>query len=105
MVKATLHIYILIVAMCSCQVNTVQIRPDLGECFRSVPDTVTLFAEGIISTGLAERDMSISANVNEFFYTLGNYTQKRRAIFYIFCKNTQRIYPDIVIFSGSYMTI
>ncbi len=59
----------------------------------------------MFSSGLAERDMAISANGNELFYTLGNYTQKRRAIVHILRKNNQWDYPEIVNWSGTYMDI
>jgi hypothetical protein len=44
------------------------------------PYSVEVFAEGIISTGMQERDLAISPDKQEIIYTLGNYDQTRRIL-------------------------
>jgi len=48
-----------------CQ-NSVQAKFDISV----VPTTIQIFAPGIVSTGLYERDMAISPDGNELFYTV-----------------------------------
>ena len=49
----------------------------------SNPSKVELFAEGIVSTGLYERDIAIAPNGNELIYTLGDYKQQKRCLIQI----------------------
>ncbi len=93
-------LFFLIVMANACQENPVSIRPDLAFSLGSPQDTVTVFADGIVSTGMNERDMAISADGKEIFFTLGGYNQKRRAIVHICQKDDVWAAPEILSWSG-----
>lgn len=66
------------------------------------PDSVELFAEGIISTALYERDLAISPDGTELIYSLGDYKQNRRVLVHIRQKDGKWNRPDILNISGTY---
>lgn len=70
-----------------------------------VPDRVTLFGEGIVSTSLNERDMAISPDGTELIYTMGNFNQTIRCLVRI--KKDAAGWGDreIVSFSGEFNDI
>ncbi len=71
----------------------------------AVPDSLELFAPGIISTGMYERDIAISPDGNEIIYTLGDYAQTRRCL--VSLRKTGAGWGDkeILPFSGVYQDI
>lgn len=69
------------------------------------PSKVELFAEGIISTGLYERDIAIAPNGNELIYTLGDYKQQKRCLVQINRIEGKWSQPKIVTLSGKYQDI
>ena len=68
-------------------------------------DTPALFAEGIVSTDLYERDMAISAAGDEIIYTLGNHKQTFRSLVGIKKVNGKWGKREILPFSGKYHDI
>lgn len=68
-------------------------------------DTLELFAPGVVSTSLYERDIAISLAGDEIIYTLGTYDQSRRSLVSI--KKTEAVWGEkrIVSFSGVYQDI
>jgi len=69
------------------------------------PDSIELFAPGIVSTDLAERDVAISPDGNEIIYTLGTYNQKRRCLVSIRKTESGWGEKQVVSFSGVYQDI
>lgn len=69
------------------------------------PETPTLFAEGIVSTDLYERDIAISSGGDEIIYTLGNYKQTFRSLVSIKKVGGQWGEKQILPFSGKYNDI
>jgi hypothetical protein len=104
MIAAEFTLFI-VMAVISCQIQPDPIKPDFETCLKSVQDTVRLFAEGIVSTSLNERDMAISPEGDEIFYSLGNYTQKLRAMVHLRKKDGQWSAPEIMPWSGTYTDI
>lgn len=69
------------------------------------PKSVMLFMDGVVSTGLYERDITISASGHEIIYTLGDYRQKRRSLVSI-RKDEDALQPaKILPFSGEFNDI
>src|SRR5450432_896848 len=60
-----------------------------------------IFGPGVISDGLANRDMAISPSGDELFYTL-QYGTQFNAILYCRKVKSQWSNPDIAWFSGKY---
>ncbi len=71
----------------------------------SASDTVHVFAEGIVSTRYNERDMAISSEGDEVFFSLGNYTQKKRVIAHFRKINGVWNTSEIMSWSGVYNDI
>lgn len=69
------------------------------------PDKVELFAEGIISTRLYERDIAISPDKDEIIYTLSDYRQLKRCLVSNKRKGNQWENGRILGFSGTYNDI
>lgn len=89
-----------IVASCSLRRNEVltqNIFEDVG------PNTATLFAPGLVSTHMAERDAALSPSNNEFFFSITSYTQP--TIAYIHFENSAWSKPEVASFSGVYSDI
>jgi hypothetical protein len=105
MIKGTFYIFIFFVVIYSCQVQPVQNKHGLEINLSTPPDSVSLFAEGIVSTGYNERDMAISADGDEIFYSLGNYTQKLRAIVHLCKKDNNWVAAEILPWSGRHNDI
>lgn len=76
MSRLILTVVILVAALCSCGPKKpppglpVLSRKYLGQTLPS--DRPLMFAQGIVSTGMYERDVSITGNGNEIYYTLFN---------------------------------
>lgn len=64
-----------------------------------------LFADGLISTALYERDMAINQDGSEIIYTIGDYKQKRRCLVSLIKIKGQWTNPHILNFSGEYQDI
>lgn len=69
------------------------------------PDQVEVFAEGIISTRLYERDIAVSPGKDEIIYTLSDYRQLKRCLVSIERKGNSWGNKKIPGFSGTYNDI
>lgn len=69
------------------------------------PESPAIFAEGLVSTDLYERDIAISSNGDEIIYTLGNYKQTFRSLVSIKKISGQWGDKQILPFSGRYNDI
>jgi len=69
------------------------------------PGELELFAEGIISTALYERDIAISPDGNEIIYTLGDCKQNKRYLVTIRKSAGGWSQPEILNISGEYQDI
>jgi hypothetical protein len=69
------------------------------------PDIVELFAKGVVSTKLYERDMAISPGGNEIIFTLSDYRQTKRCL--VIIKKTGDTWgpKEILSISGQYADI
>lgn len=65
----------------------------------------TLFGDGIISTGLYQRDFAVSPDGNQLMYTLGDYKQHRRSLVQLDKVDGVWSDPELVSFSGTYQDI
>ncbi|WP_232782541.1 exo-alpha-sialidase [Olleya sp. 1-3] len=65
----------------------------------------TLFGDGIISTGLYQRDLAVSPDGNQLMYTLGDYKQQRRSLVQLNKVAGVWSKPELVSFSGVYQDI
>lgn len=63
-------------------------------------DSLEVFAEGIISTHLNERDMAISPDGTEIFYSLFSYDNTVRVLIYLTKNDNKWTQPEIASFSG-----
>lgn len=95
--KISLLVLILFV---SCQEET---PPQLN--LNTGPETPVLFAEGLVSTDLYERDIAISPEGDEIIYTLGNYKQTLRNLVSIKKEGDHWGKKQILEFSGKYNDI
>lgn len=68
----------------------------------SNPDTLEVFAPFVISTGLYERDIAISSDNKEVFYTLGDYRQIRRILVRVSQSESGWDRKEVLDFSGMY---
>ena len=68
-----------------------------------ISQEVNLFTA--ISTGLNERDLAMTEDGREIFYTVGHYTHKRRVMVHSMKKNDKWSEPEIVKWSGEYHDI
>jgi hypothetical protein len=71
--------------------------------FSAVPESAKLFGEGIVSTGMYERDMAISPDGKEMFYTIVGPLNAFSAIIYL-QKDEKNNWskPEVASFSGEY---
>jgi len=71
--------------------------------FSAVPESAKLFGEGIVSTDLYERDMAISPNGREMFYTIVSPQNVFSAIIHM-QKDEKNNWskPEVASFSGEY---
>ncbi len=69
------------------------------------PDSLEIFAPGVISTVLYERDMAISPDGNEIIYSLCTYDQSRRCLVSISKTSAGWGNKEVVSFSGVYQDI
>jgi hypothetical protein len=69
------------------------------------PKQLELFAPGVVSTNLYERDMAISPDGNEIIYTLSDYRQSRRCLVMIKKDDNRWSKKEILGFSGLYNDI
>ena len=69
------------------------------------PAQVEIFAPGIISTGLYERDMAIDSSGTEMIYTLGDHKQVKRILVRRIFSGTGWSEPEMLPFSGEYHDI
>ena len=91
---------VLIIALAQCNTDK-PISIDL----ESVPANVEIFAEGIVSTRLYERDMAISPDGNEMVFTLGDYKQSKRCLVRLVRSDSKWGEKEILSFSGKYQDI
>ena len=68
-------------------------------------NSVALFGDGVVSTGLYERDLAISPDGDQLIYTLGDYKQQRRSLVQVDKINGLWGEPELVSFSGTYQDI
>lgn len=90
--------------MASCQSKQAHssIDLDLGQ----TSDSVSLFAPGIVSTELYERDLAISPEKDEIIWTLGDYKQSIRCLVHLTQDESGTwSQPQILPFSGVYQDI
>ena len=80
-------------------------HPSISFDLTITPDTLELFAPGIISTELYERDMAISPDGNEIMYSLGTYDQSRRCLVAIVKSDQGWGNKEVVNISGVYQDI
>ena len=66
--------------MLSCQSNYNSVESPALIDIQSSADSLTIFAETVISTPLYERDLAISPQSDEIIYTLGDYKQNKRSL-------------------------
>lgn len=69
------------------------------------PLTTEVFAEGMVSTALFERDMAIAPNGKEMIYTVGNFDQSKRCLVVRKLKDEDWTKPEILSFSGEFQDI
>ncbi|WP_420603045.1 TolB family protein [Flagellimonas sp.] len=69
------------------------------------PNELEIFANGLISTGLHERDLAITPDKNELYYTLGSHNDAKRAIIKVSKSNADWNSQNIASFSGIYNDI
>src|SRR4051812_20578098 len=87
----------LIIFICLFQNSSAQ------ESIRFVPlDSPRIFAPGIVSDGFANRDMAISADGNDLFYTVQWYFGLYAVILHAQRKNGKWSVPDTAWFSGRF---
>lgn len=67
--------------------------------------SVELFGNGLVSTGLYERDIAISPDGKEIIYTLGDYKQSKRCLAVIRWAGKQWGKREILSISGQYQDI
>jgi Tol biopolymer transport system component len=71
--------------------------------FPDTPSTVALFMEGEVSTNISERDMAISPDGNEMYYTLlANQNAFSTILFKQKISSTKWSAPEVVSFSGRF---
>ncbi len=86
-----------------CQKNKQQETIDIDTALSTTK--VDIFAEGIVSTNLYERDIAIAQNGTELIYSIGDYKQKKRCLVQIRKRNGKWSKPEIVNISGKYQDI
>lgn len=94
--KKTLLLFFLIMLSC-------KEKPKISEpsfALDNPSNTVEIFAKGIISTGMQERDIAIAPDKNEIIYTLGNYDQTRRILVVLKKRNGVWQEKEILPFSN-----
>ena len=91
---------VVIVLFVRCQADE-EIRIDLER----QPDNVELFGEGIISTGMYERDIAISPDGDEIIYTMGDYSHSIGVLVRLVKQDGKWGKRQIVSFSGEYRDI
>ncbi len=91
-------------ALLSCQQSTNNVNKALVD-IDTVPDTLSLLGEGVISTPLYERDFAISPQGDEIVYTLGDYRQIKRGLVILIRKGEKWSAPALMAISGEYMDI
>ncbi|MGY8913658.1 MAG: TolB family protein [Flavobacteriales bacterium] len=100
----TLLFSFLFLFLLSCEATKKETKNSLIDV-QTIPKTVGLFGEGIISTPLYERDMAISSQGNELVYTLGDYKQTKRCLVSLKKQNGDWVKPEILNISGKYQDI
>ena len=78
---------------------------DTNTIIRQAPDSVSLFAPGLISTLFNERDLAVSPDQQEIMYTLGTNDNTFRAIVQVSLKGGKVVQKEIAPFSGKYSDI
>ena len=71
----------------------------------NTPNKVELFAKGVISTKLYERDIAISPKGDEIIFTVGDYKQSKRCLVIIKKTGNKWGGKEIIRFSGQYFDI
>ena len=69
------------------------------------PETSELFAPGLVSTGLYERDIAIHPSGEEIIYTLGDYKQNKRCLVVMRKQDGQWAPAEVLNISGRYQDI
>ena len=69
---------------------------------QSPVDTPTIFAKGILSDGLSNRDFTISPNGDEIFFTLQQARFVSSTILHLVKKNNKWTKPEVASFSGRF---
>ncbi len=91
---------LLLVGMTACKMDR---RVELS--LEKNPTSATLFADGIVSTALYERDIAVSVNGHEIIYTLGDYRQTHRSLVTMGKDEAGWQPAKILPFSGEYNDI
>jgi hypothetical protein len=103
MIKYTF--FSLLIILFSCLSNDDNSINQTAIDIESQADSLTLFAEDIISTSLYERDIAISPEGNEIIYTLGDYKQNKMCLVIVKKENGKWMNPEILPFSGQYQDL
>lgn len=92
--------FVLLWALAACQ-SPIAIDIDL----KTAPDSVAVFAPGVLSTSLQERDLAIAPDGQSLIYTLGNHTQTARVL--VMLRQKQGVWqaPELLPFSGTHNDI
>ncbi|MEP6647279.1 MAG: exo-alpha-sialidase [Saprospiraceae bacterium] len=96
----TLILLIVLISFMACQQKTGLVPKVASLSLNTPSDSVKLFGEGIISTRYNERDMAITSNGDELFYSLGTYNQSLRVIIHLTKKNNQWAEGEVMSWSG-----
>ena len=94
-----------LVLLMSCQTHSDSLTADSSVDIQTAADSLTLFAEGVISTSLYERDIAIHPQGDEIIYTLGDYKQNVRCLVVLNKKEGAWETPKIMSISGKYHDI
>ncbi len=83
--------------------STSHISAQSGNIFgQQISDTVILFAPGIISDEFSNRDMAISPDGNELFYTIQHSNGALSFIMHMKKENNKWSKAEVAVFSGKY---
>ena len=102
--KYTVTLLIPFILFFSCM-NSDKISQKNPVTLQPAGDSLEIFAEGIVSTHLNERDMAISPDGTEMFYSLLTCDNSIRVMVHLKKNNNQWSRPGIAAFSGEYSDI
>jgi Tol biopolymer transport system component len=92
-------IILLFIALSTSHISFAQSAHLFGQ---KISDTVTLFAPGIISDEFSNRDMTISPDGNELYYTIQHSNGALSFIMHMKKENNKWSKAEVAVFSGKY---